>query len=155
MAQNWVQPKFPEDDESLPKEIRGTPIGYVVDPNFRPNPLDVGTVRTDGVSAAHTGYNVSDYSGTFKRRLVPTNPAARPGWEQIHPKPALQVDLIEAHNEELAESANVDTDSVAEHLTNFSAKVTESVPKSDIAENLTSFSDNLRSITSGDDGSSK
>lgn len=70
-------PSFPDDD-SVPSNMRGKPIGYVDHnaPMHRPNPLDVGTVRTDGIGGSE-GYEVSKYSPLFKqpKKTAPIIPA--------------------------------------------------------------------------------
>lgn len=70
-------PSFPNDD-SVPSNMRGKPIGYVDhnNPKYIPQPLDVGTVRTDGIGGSE-GYNVSDYSPLFRqpKKTAPIVPA--------------------------------------------------------------------------------
>lgn len=46
--EDFEQETYP-DDADLPEEIRGTPKGYVVDPNFRPDPTDSALIRKGGV----------------------------------------------------------------------------------------------------------
>jgi hypothetical protein len=49
------------------------PPGYVVDENFRPNPLDVGTLNTTEVHGI-SAYDLPRHAGVFDPTAVPENP---------------------------------------------------------------------------------